>query len=250
MYFLADLQHIDMEALVISACSGEKKYDDVPLGCREVDSIARETLVREYPEYVAPTVEMYTGTEHALVRDAVANLRNHVDVTWRIISAGYGLVDEADEIAAYDCTFSDVGSVRERAKRFGHDPEALTIAETRQAVAREMNLHGDMVDVLDGGYDIVFLVLSEPYFAAVSGALTDLPEDLAAFAIASDGSAPYVGEAHRIAANGTVREQLDTSWFRLRGELLQSLSEAVDETTLRTISENPDRADRYVPISS
>lgn len=239
-----------MRVLVISACSGEKKYDDVPLGCGELDSNTREYLIREHPDYVARAAEMYTGAEHLLVRDAVANLRDHVDVTWRIISAGYGLLDEADEIAAYDCTFSDVGSVRERAKRFGHDPEALTVAETRQAVAREMNLPGDLIDALNGGYDVVFLVLSESYFAAIAEALKDLPEDLTAFAIASDGSAPYVGEAHRIAANGSTREQLDTSWFRLRGELLQSLSEDVDETALRTIAENPDRADSYVPTSS
>jgi hypothetical protein len=89
-----------MDVLVVSGCSGEKQFEESPIGCAEIDSAGNEELVREHPEYVAPAAEMYTGPEHGHVRKAVASLREHANVTWRIVSAGYGLLAEDGEIAA------------------------------------------------------------------------------------------------------------------------------------------------------
>lgn len=235
-----------MDVLVVSACSGAKQFDDVPIGCQEIDSTDRDELLGGYPDYVAPVAEMYTGDEHEHVRRAVANLRMHADVSWRIVSAGYGLLAEDEEIVAYDCTFSDIDSVRDRAKRLGHDPEALTADETRRAVGRKMNLPEDLRKTLDG-YDLAFVVLGQSYLVTVSEVLSELPDEVTVVAFASKGAREYIGDAHWLPATGDVRAALGTKWFSLKGELLGGLSESVDESELARIAENPETAKELIP---
>jgi len=52
-----------MDILVISGCSGDKQFDEVPIGCEELDSTSRNDVLETYPDYVAPAAEMYTGDE-------------------------------------------------------------------------------------------------------------------------------------------------------------------------------------------
>lgn len=235
-----------MDVLVISGCSGDKQFDEAPIGCDELDSTSRNDVLETYPDYVAPAAEMYTGDEHQRVQQAVANLRAHADVTWRIVSAGYGLIAENERIVAYDCTLSDIDSVRDRAKRMGHDPSALTIDETRQAVGRELNLPADLKAGLTEGYDLVFVTLSEPYLVATGDAFTELPDGTSVFVFASKGSRSYVGDAYWVPATEDVRASLRTTWFELRGELLWTLSESVDTTALAQLRETPVSVGEFV----
>lgn len=110
-----------MDILVISGCSGDKEFDEAQIGCEELDATSHDDLLGTYPGYVAPAAEMYTGDEHEDVQRAVVNVRACCDVTWRIVSAGYGLVAENERIIAYDCTLSDIDAVRDRAKQMGHE---------------------------------------------------------------------------------------------------------------------------------
>lgn len=71
-----------MDVLVVSGCSGEKQFEESPIGCAENDLVNREELVGEHPEYAAPTAQRYTGPEHGLVREAVAYLRDHANDFW------------------------------------------------------------------------------------------------------------------------------------------------------------------------
>ena len=41
-----------MDILVVSGCSGEKYFEDSPIGWAEIDSANREELVGEYPKFV------------------------------------------------------------------------------------------------------------------------------------------------------------------------------------------------------
>ncbi|WP_251331104.1 DUF6884 domain-containing protein [Haloplanus pelagicus] len=239
-----------MNILVISGCSGDKQFDEAPIGCEELDSTSRDDLLETYPDYVAPAAEMYTGDEHERVRQAVANLRSYANVTWRIVSAGYGVVAENERIVAYDCTLSDINAVRDRAKRMGHDPSALTIDETRQAVGRELNLSADLKGELAEGYDLVFVTLSEPYLVATGEAFTELLERAVVFVFASKGAKPYVGDGYWVPATEEVRASLGTTWFELRGELLWTFSESVDETALAQLAATPESVEEFVsPIS-
>jgi hypothetical protein len=235
-----------MDVLVISACSGEKCFEESPIGAEAIDRRARRELLECYPDYVAPAAELYTGQEHGVVRDAVGKLRNHTDVTWQIVSAGYGLVDETDDLVAYDRTFSDIEAVCERADWMGFDPDALTHDETRQAVGREKSIPDDLRRAIDE-HDLAFLVLSEPYLVAASDALGELPSDATVVAFASAGASEYAGEAFVVHASEEVRSALGTSWFRIRGEMLRSVIEEASDSKLEEFVEYPDRVEGFVP---
>lgn len=228
-----------MDILVISACSGDKRYDDVPIGCETIDSTNRVDLLQAYPDFVAPAAEMYTGDEHEHIQRAVANLQKYADVTWKIVSAGYGLVAEDEKIVAYDCSFTDIDPVRNRAKQMGHDPGSLTIDETRRTVGRELNLPNDVKRELAGGHDLVFIILSEPYLVATADALVEVPDGTTVLAFASKGSKPYIGDAYWVPATGDIRAELGTTWFELRGKLLHELAAGIDESALRRIATHP-----------
>lgn len=236
-----------MEILVISGCSGDKSYDDAPIGCKEIDAASRTELVREYPEYVARASKMYEGEEHGYVRRSVSNLRNHANVSWLIVSAGYGLLDENDEIVAYDCTLSEIESVMKRAKRTGHTPEALTHAKARRVVGRATNMVADLREALADGCDLAFIALSEPYYVAISEALEDIPPGVTVIAFASNGAKKYTGEAYWAPATEEVRVEIGSNNFRLRGELLEMVSEDQTEAELMKIARDPSAVIESVP---
>lgn len=193
-----------MNILVVSACSGNKLYDESPIGCDAVDSLETAELVREYPDYVAPAAEMYVGDEHQIVREAVEKLREHGDISWRILSAGYGLISETEEIVAYDCSLSDIEPVRERVERLGYKPDSLTIDETRTVIGKETGACADLKKALGDGFDLVFLILSEPYLVAISEALSDIPEDVTLLSFSSKGARSYTGDAYWVPATESV----------------------------------------------
>ena len=236
-----------MDILVVSGCSGDKMYDEAPIDCREIDSASREDLLREYPDYVARASEMYEGEEHSYVQQAVSSLREQANVSWQIVSAGYGLVDEDNEIVAYDCTLRDIESVMGRAKRTGHDSETLTYDEARRVVGRDTKIVGDIREALTGGYDLVFIVLSEPYYVAISEALEDIPPKMTVVAFASKGSKKYLGDAYWAPATEEVRKELGSNNFRLRGELLKIASEDIDESDLVKFAREPETIIESVP---
>ncbi|ELY80052.1 hypothetical protein [Natrinema gari] len=188
-----------MDILVLSPCSKDKRYDPV-LDCEDVDECPREELANEHGEYTTTASNMYTGREHKHVEEAVTHLREVADVDWYIISAGFGLLRDRTEIPSYECGFSDIESVRTRAKRTGYDIDDLTNDETIQAVGREKGIPQAFSDVLSREYDLLFVVLSEPYLLSVADALTEIPEQTTAFAFASNGSRQYVGDCTWIPA--------------------------------------------------
>jgi hypothetical protein len=237
-----------MAILVISACSGDKRYDDIPIGCETLDSTNRSDLLQAYSNFVAPAAEMYTGDEHEHVQRAVANLRKYADVTWKIVSAGYGLVAEDEELVADDCSFTDIDPVWDQAKRMGHDPRSLTIDETRRTVGRELNLPNDMKQELASGYDLVFIVLSEPYLVAVADALVEVPDGTTVLAFASKGSKPHIGDAYWVPATGDIRAELGTTWFELRGKLLHELAAESNESALGRLAKHPGTVTNILPV--
>lgn len=231
----------------MSGCSGDKLYDNGPIGCGEIDATSREDLIREYPNFVARASEMYEGEEHGYVRRAVSNLRKHANVSWQIVSAGYGLLDEDDEIVAYDCTLRAIESVMKRAKRTGRDPGALTHDEARQVVGRDTNMVKDLREALAGEHDLAFIVLSQPYYVAISEALKNIPSGVTVVGFASKGSKEYLGDAYWAPATEEARAELGSNNFRLRGELLESVSENMAEPEFERIIQEPGTIVETVP---
>lgn len=216
-----------MDVLVLSPCSKDKRFDPV-LDCEDVDEHLREELVQEYSEYTTTAADMYTGREHKHVEEAVTHLSEVVNVDWYIISAGFGLLRDKTEIPSYECGFSDIGSVRTRAKRTGYDIDALTNDETIEAVGREKGIPQAFRNVLNREYDLLFVVLSEPYLLSVADALTEIPEQTIALAFASNGSKQFVGDCTWVPATETERQALETTWMELRGKQFLKIAKTLD----------------------
>ena len=97
--------------LVISSCTGDKVVN-TPAELKLEDFADADRLKRrehELASYRRPASVMYTGKQHEYLMRGVDKLRraygdNFVDL--RILSAGYGLIEEDRVICPYDVTFS------------------------------------------------------------------------------------------------------------------------------------------------
>ncbi len=212
-----------MNILVLSPCSQSKRFDPV-VTSESIDVHSRSELVRKHQDSTATAAEMYVGREHQYVREAVAMLRENTTVEWHIVSAGFGLLHEEDKIPSYECGLSDTESVRFRAKQAGFDVEDMTSEEVIQVVGREMNIPQKLSQTLSQDYDLLFVVLREPYLRTVADALAEIPRNTTAIAFAPTGSEQLIGECALIPATETERQRLETTWTELRGKQLYTLA--------------------------
>ena len=206
-----------MDILILSSCSASKQYDPV-IGAKTIDQESREQLLGRYSDSVALVSEMYTGGEHEYIQKAVTEIQAIANVDWFIISAGFGLLESDTPIPSYDCTFTDIDQVRDRAKWMGYDPDQMMNNETIKAVGRELGIPQAIRDQLKKKYDLVFVALGKTYLLAAEEALSAIPETTTAMAFASKGTREYIGDCQWIPSTETEREQLGTTWMELKGE--------------------------------
>lgn len=229
-----------MDVLVISGGSSRQCFDERPVTCRDIDDASREELLDAHPETVAPAADLYTGREHERVKGAVATLRECADVDWKILSAGFGLVEDSTELVGYDCAFSDIDMLRARAERFGLSPTDLTRDETRQAVSRKLGIAEEIRQALTAGYDIALIVLPTDHLSAVAPALDPVPAGTTAIAIAAESAADSVGDCYWLPARDTERTLLGSNWVDLRGHLLSRIASSLDgDGDLEAVRERP-----------
>ncbi|WP_235010839.1 hypothetical protein [Halobellus limi] len=237
------------DVLVISPCSGTKRFDAV-IGPEEIDSRERTELLKEYPGAVASAAEMYTGREHEHIESAVQQLSKFANVDWRIISAGFGVLSAGTEIPPYECTFNEIEQVRQRAERMNLDVDAMTNNELVAAVGREKNIPQDLRQILAKGYHLVFVVLGSKYLIAAQDALTSIPKETTAFAFASKGSKEFIGDCYWIPATEAERSNFGTTWLELRGRELLTLTKNLESAErIKRIKTNPEEA-RELSISA
>lgn len=212
--------------LILSACSGEKAFDEV-VTCADIDGSSKEELVNGHPDRSLPARSLYTGDEHGHVTEAVDRFEAIADVDWRIISAGFGLVRPDTELPAYECTFRNTDSVRRRVERMGYDPDSLTQQEQVQRVARELGIPDEIEEALKDGIDVAFVVLGEDYLNAAGSSLSSIPEDCRAFAFAAEGNRDLIGECQWVPSTETERDALGTTWTQVKGYQLKNVADNV-----------------------
>lgn len=232
-----------MDVLVISGSSSRQRFDDRPVTCLDIDQTDRESLVEAHPDRAVPAADLYTGREHETVASAVESLAEVAEVDWQIFSAGYGLVPADTELVAYDCSFTDVDVLRERAESLGLEPGSMTHVETRRAVSREIGVIEAFGTALETGYDLVVLALPNTYVEALGPALEEPPAATTIIAIAADSAVSSIGAAHWLPATDRERMLLTSNWVDLRGDLLARLAAAIeDEDDLAAICAEPSLA--------
>ncbi len=148
------LQSPNLRLIVVSACTARKANGDLDkdsqLTAEDLDDPARRKKGEaRLVDYRLPSAHMYVGNGHTFVRQAIQSLREHgYSVSHFILSAGYGLLGEADIIVPYNVTFSGAPKtwIRERGRR-------LRLKERFIAVAK--------------GYDRAILILGREYLEAI-----------------------------------------------------------------------------------
>ncbi|MGY5858098.1 MAG: hypothetical protein RTU63_01915 [Candidatus Thorarchaeota archaeon] len=92
--------------------------------------------------------DLYTGNQNRELVKGVDILRKieNTEVTFSIISAGFGLVEEKDTLPTYDCSFSTMkkSQIQDRAEL--------------------LDIPANFEKLITSGYDLVYLALGKKYF--------------------------------------------------------------------------------------
>ncbi|WEL18877.1 Uncharacterized protein SVXHr_2734 [Halorhabdus sp. SVX81] len=138
-----------MNILIIDQCSKAKEYREEArsFDAGDIDEHGLETL-REHPESLSKAArKLYAGRQQQYISDAVDQLRSVGDSVDRFfISAGFGVIEETEELPPYDVTFADHSAteIRERANTLG--------------------IEDDIRNLITDGYDLIFFALGSDYY--------------------------------------------------------------------------------------
>lgn len=163
-----------MKTLVITSCTGEKKYSPQNKLIQE-DFIDKENLKNkefQLKEFQVAAGEMYTGMQHLRLMEGIKLLRDKFDdniIDLAIVSAGYGLLNENDEIVPYEVTFQNM--------------KAKEITEW----SSNLKIHEDVNNLIKD-YDIVFFLLGDKYLRSIQLPLENAKEDQKLIFLASKTS--------------------------------------------------------------
>ncbi|BCL80987.1 hypothetical protein ccbrp13_34520 [Ktedonobacteria bacterium brp13] len=155
-------QHIRTgRILVITSCTKDKHIPAALASFKQPeadelwDGRMDRRVARNYgiwEPYRVPSAQLYRGRQHIEVMQGVELLRqafgrNIVDV--KIISAGFGLIDEDELVPPYNVTFAGLSA----AKVF--------------PIAKRLAIPQDLQAVLAQDYDCAFFLLGEEYLASI-----------------------------------------------------------------------------------
>ena len=146
----------NIRILVITACTADKKFDKLklpnqlkPADFRTPGLLRRKSEKLE--KFKTRAAEMYTGDGHQHLMSGVKKLRDtfgqDINVDVRIISPGYGLLNEKTHIVPYDYDFSK-----------------LSIVQIKQ-LSTKLKIHSKIECSLSR-CNLAFFLLSEPYIIA------------------------------------------------------------------------------------
>lgn len=144
-----------MQLLILASCTGEKKYKpENHLTESDFRLMGTEDFARREKElspYSSPAKEMYTGQQHIRLLRGLTWMREtcpHIPTHLKILSAGYGLLDEDTPIVPYEMTFQGMNTARIR--EWGN---FLEIPQKVLATLRE--------------YDLTLVLLGNEYLRAI-----------------------------------------------------------------------------------
>ncbi|MFN9176077.1 MAG: DUF6884 domain-containing protein [Synechocystis sp.] len=202
-----------LRLLVVTSCTGEKRVKSekslIWEDFQDLDRLqAKETDLRES---AMPAATLYTGAQHLHVMAGVNLLRetfgtNYVDV--KILSAGYGLIDEHREVVPYEVTFND-----------------LKLPELDQW-SKTLNIREDFENSI-ADYDLIFILLGERYLRALALPVATRKEQTLIF-LASGKSERYVppldGKVFKLLLSNNEAQQFGCALVGLKGFLLERFS--------------------------
>lgn len=201
-----------MRVLIIDQCSGRKNLPD---DCREleeteIDELDIQKLLQTGDIVSRRARRLYDGRQQRKITEAVDQLRAvDVDVDRCFVSAGFGLVDEDQELPAYDVTFRNESHARERGEKLG-------LYSSVSNAAREQ-------------FDIVFFPLGEQYYEAmnVDQIVPELAEDALVVVFNREELDSHNENVLSLPANTETGSKYGGGVIGVKGSYLQNFAENV-----------------------
>lgn len=228
-----------MKILVITSCTGRKKYKPTnQLQPEDFLSTERlETRSTELEDFEVPAAKMYTGQQHRFLMVGLRQLREiygQTVVDLHIISAGYGLLSENDVIVPYNVTFQKL--------------------KKKEILERSNNLQiHEQVETLIKGYDLVFYLLGKEYVQALQ-----LPFKISDTITQVFLAAPswkyifsnFLSGIHVICVGGDLTNQLDGATnYNLKGFIFKQLCDVVCDQGLQVFEKIGQKPQRILDIA-
>lgn len=219
-----------VKTLVITSCTGEKLFKPEnqlllnDFKDKETLKLKEETLY----EYKSTAGKMYTGKQHKRLMEGIELLRERfgneiIDVS--IISAGYGLIDEAKEIVPYEVTFNSMN------------------AKEVKEWSDYLNINHQVSDKVKD-YDIVIFLLGDQYLKSVQLPLVNTVAGQKLIFLSSKSSdkiIPKTEPYHRIEVTQKDTSEFGAGNIELKGFLFKLIAKEIvhDKDLLSRIYENP-----------
>lgn len=214
-----------MKILVITSCTGRKKYKPTNQ-LQPEDFLSDERLVArsaELKDFEVPAAVMYTGQQHRYLMQGLERIRSihgHGIVDLHIISAGYGLLGESDIIVPYNVTFTGL-----RSKEISARSDSLQLHER--------------VETLIENYELVFFLVGEKYARALQLPFS-VPDTVTQIFLIGTGSRkliPDLSNTHLVPAGTSLRDKLRTTNTALKGLVFKQLCDVVCDQGLQVFEE-------------
>ncbi len=205
-----------MRILVITSCTGRKKYK-VSNQLLYEDFTSPERLrqqTAELKDFKTPAAEMYTGQQHRYLMEGLQELRMIYQkdvVNLHIISAGYGLLRENDVIVPYNVTFQKL--------------------KQKEILKRSDRLHiHEHVETIITDYELVFFLLGKAYVQALQLPFK-IPDSVTQIFVAAPSwkyiFSKFLSDIHVVYAGEDLANQLDRATkYNLKGVVMRRLCEA------------------------
>lgn len=171
-----------MKTLIISSCTKDKIHNvDNQLSKADfnnLDLIAQKE--KELEPFRTKAKDLYKGRQHSRVMEGIEHLRGKFGrdvVDLAIISAGFGLLDEDDEIVPYNVTFSEM--------------KKDEVVEW----SNHLKINAD-TSALIQSYDLVFFLLGEEYLRSLCLPFLKTRDDQKLVFLASKASKKLIPDHH------------------------------------------------------
>ncbi|UTF55581.1 hypothetical protein [Natronosalvus rutilus] len=202
-----------MKILIVDQCSNSKSYpnDSAVYDAPELDESSLDSLRAREGVASIPARKLYTGRQQQYIGDAIDSLRaNGHAINRYFISAGFGVVEEDEELPPYNVTFAEM-----TAKEIESRSETLGISRRVRELATALT------------YDLIFFPLGTDYYRALDmpDVVSSLPPETLAVAFNQEELAEQFDNVVSIPARTKQAKEQGSIVVALKGAYLKNFAD-------------------------